>query len=139
MGLKIPPLLEVLESADRSQFDCIVVNGAGPMALCGWLVSKMLRAPMLAIFHDELPARLLEMTGGDFRLTAGVEAYIAWFYRSAARVLATGSAAEKITGLDFLRLPIQNRPESIWDACVRASQPAHQKNDDPFSMEPITA
>jgi hypothetical protein len=138
MGLKIPPILEILESADRSQFDCILVNGAGPMAMCGWLVAKMLRAPMLAVFHDDLPARMLEMTGGDFRLSAGVEAYIAWFYRSAATVLATGSAAEKISGIQFQRLPTEDGLEAIWDACVTAARPPREKHDDP-SMEVINA
>ena len=42
-GLKIPPVLEVMEWSDRKQFDVILVNTVGPMGFCGWLASRMLR------------------------------------------------------------------------------------------------
>jgi hypothetical protein len=117
-GIKIPPILEVLEYADRKQFDLILLNTAGPMALCGCLVAKMLRCPVIAIFHDDLPARMLEMTGGDFRVTAALEGYISWFYRSATRVLAHDHAADKISGIQLQRLPAEETVEAIWDACT---------------------
>jgi hypothetical protein len=120
--LKIPPVLEILEWSDRRQFDVILVNTAGPMGLCGWLVSKMLRAPMIAVCHDDLPARMLEMTGGDYRLTAALEGYVAWLYRSAAKVLTMGQGAAKISGIRQRRLPAEDPLDSVWDACVRAAE-----------------
>ena len=119
--LKIPPVLEVLEWSDRRQFDVILVNTVGPMGLCGWLASKMLRAPMVAVCHDDLPARIREMTGGDYRLTAALEAYVAWLYRSAAKVLTSGQGAAKISGIRQRRLPAEDPLESVWDACVHAA------------------
>jgi hypothetical protein len=119
-GLRIPPVLEVLEWSDRKQFDVILVNSVGPMGLCGWLVAKMLRAPMVVVSHDDLPARMLTMTGGDYRLTAAVEAYVAWLYRSAAYVLTSGNAETKISGIRTYAMPDGDRLESAWDACVRA-------------------
>lgn len=127
-GLKVPPVLEVLEWSDRRQFDVILVNTAGPMGLCGWLVSKMLRAPMVAVCHDDLPARMLEMTGGDYRLTAALEAYVAWLYRSAAKVLTMGQGAAKISGIRQRRLPAEDPLESVWDACVRAAEGREDEN-----------
>src|SRR5205085_599544 len=40
LKLNLPPVLEILEWADRQQFDVIHVSTPGPMGLCGWLVSK---------------------------------------------------------------------------------------------------
>jgi hypothetical protein len=119
--LKIPPVLEVLEWSDRRQFDVILVNTVGPMGLCGWLASKMLRAPMVAVCHDDLPARIQKMTGGDYRLTAALEAYVAWLYRSAAKVLTSGQGAAKISGIRQRRLPADDPLDSVWDACVQAA------------------
>jgi hypothetical protein len=126
--LKVPPVLELLEWSDRRQFDVILVNTAGPMGLCGWLVSKMLRAPMIAVCHDDLPARMLEMTGGDYRLTAALEAYVAWLYRSAAKVLTMGQGAAKISGIRQRRLPAEDPLESVWDACIRAAEGREDEN-----------
>jgi hypothetical protein len=121
-GLKIPPVLEVMEWSDRRQFDVILVNSVGPMGLCGWLASRMLRATLVAVSHDDLPAQMLEITGGDYRLTAALEKYIAWLYRGAAYVLTGGQSTAKISGIRPLPLPTNDRVESVWDACVRAQR-----------------
>ena len=110
-----------MEWSDRQQFDVILVNSVGPMGLCGWLASRMLRAPMIAVSHDDLPAQMLEITGGDYRLTAALEKYIAWLYRGAAYVLTGGQSAAKISGIRPLR---SCRRTIEWNrsgtlACVR--------------------
>jgi hypothetical protein len=137
-GLKIPPVLEVMEWSDRKQFDVILVNTVGPMGLCGWLASQMLRAPMIAISHDDLPAQMLEITGGDYRLTAALEKYIAWLYRGASFVLTSGQSAAKITGIRARPLPADDRVESVWDACVRAGR-GQESQKETSPMEVIRA
>ena len=137
-GLKIPPVLEVMEWSDRRQFDVIIASGVGPMALCGWLASRMLQAPLIALSHHDLPAQLLELTGGDYSLTAGLEKYIAWLYRAAAMVLTTGPGAAKIPGVRALELPTADRMESIWDACIRANR-THQTSSESAAMEVVHA
>jgi hypothetical protein len=137
MGIKIPPVLEILEWADRKQFDVVVLNTAGPMGLAGWLVAKMLRTPVIAVFHEELPARMLEMTGGDFRVTAALESYIGWFYRSATRVLTRGHAADKINGIQLQRLPAEQTVEAIWEACT-AVCPVPRDEPEDESLEVVS-
>ena len=61
--LTIPPLAEVLEWADRQQFDAIHVHTPGPMGLCGWLVAKMLRIPLLGTYHTDFPGYVQNLTG----------------------------------------------------------------------------
>jgi glycosyltransferase involved in cell wall biosynthesis len=91
LQLHLPPLLEILEWADRQQFDAIHVSTPGPMGLCGWMVAKMLRVPMLATYHTDFPA-YVENLAGDHRITNGTIEYLKWFYGQAAAVLTRSSA-----------------------------------------------
>jgi glycosyltransferase involved in cell wall biosynthesis len=91
LGMNLPPVLEILEWADRMQFDAIHVSTPGPMGLLGWLVAKMLRVPMLMTHHTDFPAYLDRFTG-DHRVTNGTIAYLKWFYSQAQCVFSRSSA-----------------------------------------------
>jgi hypothetical protein len=123
VDVRIPPVLEILEWSDRQQFDVILINSCGPMGTSGWLVSKMLRSPMLAVCHEDVPARVLRMTGGDYRISAAVKTYVSWLHGGAAKVLvgsrAGREAAARISGLRIGRLTVGSEFESTWEACVR--------------------
>jgi len=56
-NLTVPPIAEILEWADRQQFDAIHVDTPGPMGLAGMLVAKMLRIPLLSTYHTDYPGR----------------------------------------------------------------------------------
>ncbi len=99
LALNLPPVLEILERADREQFDVIHVSTPGPMGLCGWLVSKMLRVPMIATYHTDFPAYMDKFTG-DHRVTNGTAAYMKWFYSEASAVFVR-SAAYRFKLLDL--------------------------------------
>jgi glycosyltransferase involved in cell wall biosynthesis len=88
LKLVIPPIVEIMEWADRQQFDAIHVDTPGPMGLCGWLVAKMLRVPLLGTYHTDFPEYIRTLSGGDFRLTAATSAYIGWFYGQMSRVFS---------------------------------------------------
>jgi glycosyltransferase involved in cell wall biosynthesis len=85
--LTIPPLAEVLEWADRQQFDAIHVHTPGPMGLCGLLVAKMLRVPVLGTYHTDFPQYVKTLTG-DHRLTRATAGYMKWFYGMTDRVFS---------------------------------------------------
>lgn len=86
-AVRIPPVLEVLEWSDRKQFDVVLVNTVGPMGLCGWLASRMLRVPMVVVCHDDLPRRVREFTRRRFPgFGSG-----GWIYRLAATQRGQGA------------------------------------------------
>ena len=87
LSLNLPPILEVLEWADRQQFDAIHVNTPGPMGLMGWLVAQMLRVPLVMTYHTDFP-RYVERLTGDYRLTTAATAYMQWFYGQADAVFS---------------------------------------------------
>jgi glycosyltransferase involved in cell wall biosynthesis len=126
--LTIPPLAEVLEWADRQQFDAIHVHTPGPMGLCGWLVAKMLRIPLLGTYHTDFPGYVQNLTG-DHRSTTAAAAYMKWFYGQTQTVFSRskeylgklsemGFADDKLTmtlpGVDNEKFKPQMRDESIW-------------------------
>src|SRR5205823_4493632 len=75
LQLSLPPVLEILEWADRQQFDVIHVSTPGPMGLCGLLAAKMLRAPVIGTYHTDFPVYADKLTG-DHRVANGTRVYI---------------------------------------------------------------
>jgi glycosyltransferase involved in cell wall biosynthesis len=91
LRLSLPPLLDILEWADREQFDAIHVSTPGPMGLCGWVVSKMLRVPLLGTYHTDFPA-YVDRLARDHRVTHGTTRYMEWFYGEMSAVFSRSSA-----------------------------------------------
>jgi glycosyltransferase involved in cell wall biosynthesis len=90
--LSLPPVLEVLEWADRQQFDAVHVHTPGPMGLCGLAVAAMLRVPVLMTYHTDLPRYVSDLTGGDHRLTEATTTYLRWFHGRADTTFARTKA-----------------------------------------------
>jgi len=96
MDLSLPPVLEILEWADRQQFDAILVNTCGPMGLCGKLVGQMLRTPVLAVNHEDFPSRVLGATGSDYRCSAAAAGFTRWFYASMHKTMLRSRAGQEM-------------------------------------------
>jgi glycosyltransferase involved in cell wall biosynthesis/predicted metal-dependent phosphoesterase TrpH len=126
--LNLPPVLEVLEWADRQQFDAIHVSTPGPMGLCGWLAARMLRVPLLGTYHTDFPAYVDHLTR-DHRITNGTVAYLKWlcgqmhsvFSRSNAYHFSLrdlGACDDKIVtlppGVDTARFHPGQRDPGAW-------------------------
>ena len=91
LTVNLPPVLEVLEWADRQQFDVIHVSTPGPMGLVGLLAARMLRVPVLATYHTDFPAYVEKLTG-DHRLSGGAAQYMRWFYAVPEAVFSRSGA-----------------------------------------------
>ena len=70
LSLNLSPIVEILEWADRRRFDAIHVDPPGPMGLCGLLVARMLRVPLLGTHHTDFPAYIHTLSGDDHPLTS---------------------------------------------------------------------
>lgn len=128
LKLNLPPLLQVLDWADHQQFDVVHVSTPGPMGLCGWMVGKMLRVPVLGTYHTDFPAYVDHLTG-DHRITSGTKAYMRWFYGQMAAVFTRsreyryilgdlGLEPDKLpgilSGVNLEKFNPRHRDESIW-------------------------
>jgi glycosyltransferase involved in cell wall biosynthesis len=130
LPLNLPPALEVMEWADRQQFDAVHISTPGPMGLCGWIVAKMLRVPILGTYHTDFPAYVDRLTN-DHRVTSGTIAYMKWMYGQMACVLSRsrsccfnvqdlGVADERIqllpAGINTDIFNADTRDTSVWTA-----------------------
>ncbi|HVU49383.1 MAG TPA: glycosyltransferase [Polyangia bacterium] len=103
----VPSLVETLQWTWRSDVSHVELATPGPMGLVGLLVAKVLRLPVTASYHTEVPA-MVQPLGGNAMMEHAARRYLAWFYARVDRVFAfsTGSrdalvemgvAAEKIS------------------------------------------
>jgi glycosyltransferase involved in cell wall biosynthesis len=123
----LPPLAEVMEWADRQQFDAIYVDTPGPMGLVGWLVARMLRVPVLGTWHTDFPAYVEAFTG-DHRLGAATTAYCRWFYAQLAAVFCrTRQSQDAVAGsIGVGRDRLARAPAGVDDAVFN---PRHRDPD----------
>lgn len=95
LTLNIPPALEIMEYADRQQYDIIHCSTPGPMGLCGWLVSRMLRVPLATTYHTDFPSYIEHLTG-DHRFVQITRSFMKWFYSGASVVFSRSQGYKNI-------------------------------------------
>jgi glycosyltransferase involved in cell wall biosynthesis len=88
----VPSLVETLQWTWRTGITHVELATPGPMGLVGLLVAKVLRLPVTASYHTEVPA-LVHLLGGNEMMDRAARRYLAWFYGLVDRVFAfsTGS------------------------------------------------
>jgi len=136
MTLSLPPILEVLEHVDQKQYDVIHVSTPGPMGVMGLLAGAMLRVPVLATYHTDIPAYADQLTG-DHRIADGMRTYCRWFYQRMAAVFSRsrsyelnlrelGVQAERMetlrAGVDIEKFHPRHRDEALF-ALLGVTQP----------------
>jgi glycosyltransferase involved in cell wall biosynthesis len=90
----VPSLADTLAWVWSERVSHVELATPGPMGLVGLLVAKVLRLPVTASYHTEVPA-LIGPLGGNATMERAARRYLAWFYGRADRVFAfsTGSRA----------------------------------------------
>lgn len=80
-GLEIvlPPLLRMLREADRFQPDVIHISTPGPVGVVGLIAAKMLRTPIVGVYHTDFPA-YIEHLFQDEVYSGITAAYMRFFY-----------------------------------------------------------
>jgi glycosyltransferase involved in cell wall biosynthesis len=100
------------------------------MGLVGLLAAKLLRLPVTASYHTEVPA-LIRPLGGNALMETAARRYLAWFYAHVDRVFAFSSGSRDALidmGVDAEKLsvmPVAINPEDF--------SPAH-RNDKVFEL-----
>jgi glycosyltransferase involved in cell wall biosynthesis len=90
--LHVPSLVDTIDWVWRQQITHIEISTPGPMGLIGLLVAKVLRLPVTASYHTEVPA-LIGPLGGNALTAAAARRYLAWFYAHIDRVFAFSSGS----------------------------------------------
>jgi glycosyltransferase involved in cell wall biosynthesis len=90
--LHVPSLIDTLGWVWRQGISHIELSTPGPMGLVGLLVAKVLRLPVTASYHTEVPALIRPLGGNAFMETAA-RRYLSWFYGHVDRVFAFSSGS----------------------------------------------
>lgn len=65
LELALPPLVKMLRVADRFQPDVIHCSTPGPVGTVGLIASKMLRVPVVGVYHTDFPAYVDHLFGDE--------------------------------------------------------------------------
>jgi glycosyltransferase involved in cell wall biosynthesis len=80
LDLCLPPLMRILRHIDEHQPDVIHISTPGPVGCVGFLAAKMLRVPVLGVYHTDFPA-YIDRLFDDNGLTKLSESFMRGFYR----------------------------------------------------------
>ena len=127
LKFNLPPVIEVMEWADRQQFDVVHVSTPGALGLVGLAVAKMLRAPLAATYHTDFPAYIQRYTN-DFRASGWAEKYMRFFYGQCDLVLARSNAYR----FKLMDLGVEEANIRALPAGVDSSTFSPSRRDDSF-------
>lgn len=128
LELVLPPLTKILRHLDKHQPDVIHISTPGPMGLIGYIAARMLRVPVLGVYHTDFPA-YIDQLFDDHAMTWTARQYMTWFYRPfeaiftrstdyAERLVSLGLPRERMTalapGVDTSVFDRRFRDRSIW-------------------------
>ncbi len=147
LELVLPPVLKMLREADRLQPDVIHVSTPGPVGTVGLIAAKMLRCPVLGVYHTDFPAyieHLFDDAAFTWLSSVGMRAFYSSFARIFARsedyresLVGLGVARERLLalqpGIDIDAFHIRHRDPSIWDRLL-TSPPPHLPTSPPVKV-----
>jgi glycosyltransferase involved in cell wall biosynthesis len=87
LQLHVPSLISTITWLWKNHITNVELATPGPMGLVGLIAAKVLRIPVTASFHTEVPHMLQTFTGSRF-IAKACDQYLGWFYGAVDRVFA---------------------------------------------------
>jgi len=128
LEIVLPPLMKMLRFVDKQQPDAIHISTPGPVGLIGYIAGKMLRVPVLGVYHTDFPA-YVDHLFDDHAFTWMCSEFMKFFYRPFSAIFTRsadyveslaelGMDREKIVrlmpGLETSRFNTGYRDRSVW-------------------------
>jgi glycosyltransferase involved in cell wall biosynthesis len=111
--LTIPSLAATVEMLWRKRITHVEVSTPGPMGLAGLAAGRLLRLPVTASYHTDLPDLLATLTG-EPGLAKLARSYLGWFYRAVDRVFAFSPASrDKLVAMGVPESTITLMPVAV--------------------------
>ncbi|MEM8756854.1 MAG: glycosyltransferase [Planctomycetota bacterium] len=80
LQIVLPPVVRMLRHLDKHQPDVIHISTPGPVGLVGYIAAKMLRVPVLGVYHTDFPA-YVDHLFEDQGFTWATSKFMNWFYK----------------------------------------------------------
>ena len=135
LEIVLPPLMRMLRHVDQHQPDVIHIATPGPVGVIGYIAARMLRVPVLGVYHTDFPAYINHLFG-DHTLTAATESYMRTFYAPFTRIFTRsesyveslsklGMQRDKIAsltpGVETAQFSPSFKDDSIWTELARTT------------------
>jgi hypothetical protein len=107
--LRVPPILEMLDTCERERYSEIVISTPGPVGLAGLAAGKLLGIRRTVLFHSGFHDDLLRHLTGSPALIEVAWAYLRWFCGQTDHVRVAGRALRDLLvarGFDPARLEL---------------------------------
>ncbi len=101
LQLVLPPLVKMLRHVDKHQPDVIHISTPGPVGMVGYIAAKMLKVPVMGVYHTDFPA-YIDHLFDDAGFTWATKKYMYWFYKSFSGIFTR--SADYIDSLEALEL-----------------------------------
>lgn len=103
LEVALPPLMKILRHVHEHQPDVIHISTPGPVGLIGHLAARLVKAPVLGVYHTDFPA-YVDHLFEDHSYTAICSMVMKWFYKPFSRVFTrSADYAESLAGLGIAR------------------------------------
>jgi glycosyltransferase involved in cell wall biosynthesis len=113
MEFHLPSLLGTIDWLWRQEITHVELATPGPMGLIGLLAARLLRLPVTASYHTEIPA-LLQHLSSSALLHTGARKLAGWFYGAVDRVFAFSEASrQRLIELGVPAIRIEYVPVAI--------------------------
>jgi glycosyltransferase involved in cell wall biosynthesis len=99
----LPPLVKMLRHVDKHQPDVIHISTPGPVGMVGFIAAKMLKVPVLGVYHTDFPA-YVDHLFDDAGFTWGTKKFMHWFYKPFSAIFTrSDDYIESLVDLDLKR------------------------------------
>ncbi|MCA9302961.1 MAG: glycosyltransferase family 1 protein [Phycisphaerales bacterium] len=130
LDLALPPAVQMIRYAEDFRPDVIHLSTPGPIGTAGMIAAKMMRVPIVGVYHTDFPAYVEELfqprlmtTLTNMTMSGFYRQFVSVFSRSAdyaERLVRLGIDRKKLVrltpGFDNEQFSINDRDPSIWDA-----------------------
>ena len=128
LELALPPLVRMLRHADERRPDVIHISTPGPVGMCGYLAARMLRVPVLGVYHTDFPA-YVDRLFDDHAMTGMTAWFMRKFYEPFSAVFTRsedymasleGLGLQRrrmiplLPGMDTDAFHVRHRDEGLW-------------------------
>lgn len=101
LQIVLPPLMKMLRYIDQHQPDVIHISTPGPVGLVGMIAAKMLKVPVLGVYHTDFPA-YVDHLFDDQGFTWATRKYMQLFYKHFGAIFTR--SADYIDSLEELEI-----------------------------------
>ncbi len=103
LDMCLPPVMKILRHLDQHQPDVIHISTPGPVGCVGFLAAKMLKIPVLGVYHTDFPA-YIDRLFDDHGMTAVCTKFMRGFYTPFSAIFTrSDDYVEALAGLGLNR------------------------------------